>query len=63
LKNNFCANWAGTPNTAEQFNFQAHVQVFGGPIGSICAAAFDNIVDDCYGKQDGGDFNYNGLVS
>jgi hypothetical protein len=63
LKNNFCATKSGIANTPEQFNGVAHVQVFGGPIGDECGPAFDNIVDDCYGKQDGGDFNFNGLVS
>ncbi|OCL03774.1 hypothetical protein AOQ84DRAFT_392009 [Glonium stellatum] len=62
LKNNFCANQFNTANTIEQFNGDAHVQVFGGPIGSqsLCSSAFDNIVDDCFTKQDGGDFNFNG---
>ncbi|KAL1857283.1 alkaline ceramidase ydc1 [Paecilomyces lecythidis] len=62
LKNNFCATKSNIANTPEQFNGQAHVQVFGGPIGSesLCQQAFDNIVDDCFTKKDGGDFNFNG---
>jgi hypothetical protein len=65
LRTNFCNTKSGIANTPEQFNGYAHAQVFGGPIGDgdLCNRAFDNIVDQCFNHNDGGDFNYNGYVT
>ncbi|KAH7115279.1 hypothetical protein B0J11DRAFT_618852 [Dendryphion nanum] len=62
LKNNYCANKWNQANPPLQYNGYSHAQVFGGPVGNkkLCQDAFDDIIGQCYGKNDGGDFNYNG---